>query len=99
MKSGTQAYAINYDLTNCDKEPIHLIRLVQPHACLLACKLPNFEIIQVSNNSDNIIGYTPEHLLASKLPQILDKATMGLIHDNLALEDDFKTINPIRSAF
>lgn len=32
----SRAYAIDYDLINCNKEPIHFIRLVQEHACLLA---------------------------------------------------------------
>lgn len=98
MDSGIKAYAVKYDLTNCDKEPIHLIRLVQAHACLLACKLPNLEIIQVSDNTDAIIGYTPEFLLGSNLPKILDKISMGLITDNLEMEEGFTTVNPIRAA-
>jgi len=97
MNSGTQAYAIKYDLTNCDAEPIHLIRLVQPHACLLACQLPTFEILQVSDNVEKLIGYSPEYLLQSSLSQILDQATMSLIEDNLEFEEGFRTVNPIRA--
>ena len=27
-----------FDLTNCDREPIHIPGSIQPHGCLLACE-------------------------------------------------------------
>lgn len=97
MDSGKNPYAVKYDLTNCDKEPIHIIRLVQSHACLIACNLSNYSILQVSDNTAAIIGYTPDDLLATTLDQVLDKVTLGLIKEGIT--NGFTTINPIRAAF
>jgi light-regulated signal transduction histidine kinase (bacteriophytochrome) len=59
------------DLTNCDREPIHVPGSIQPHGILLALESPNFKIIQVSNNTFNLIGWRPQELLEKYLGEIL----------------------------
>ena len=95
--SPLQAYSVSYDLSNCDKEPIHLIRLVQAHACLIACRKTDFKIIQVSDNSEAILGYTSTFLLNSNLDNVLPKAVFELIIKGIEDPEGFKFINPIRT--
>lgn len=35
------------DLTNCDREPIHIPGAIQPHGVLLACRGDAFTVVQV----------------------------------------------------
>ena len=51
------------DLTNCDREPIHIIRHVQPHGALLALSPDNLTIAQVSANSREFFGISAEDLI------------------------------------
>ena len=97
MDSGKNAYAIKYDLTNCDSEPIHLIRFVQSHACLLACRLPDLQIQQLSDNAESFIGHNVDHLLSSTLYEFFDTATISQIKEGLAAPDGFKGVNPIKA--
>lgn len=93
----TRAYSVKYDLSNCENEPIHLIRLIQAHACLIACDSSDFSIIQVSDNTEAIIGYLPDKLLKSSLSEILPQRILSIIKAELAKKGDFKQINPIRA--
>lgn len=44
------------DLTNCDREPIHIPGAIQPHGALLACRLPDLLIEQASDNLSEMLG-------------------------------------------
>jgi len=64
-KSTTSPYTVEYDLSNCDQEPIHLIRLIQSHACLLVIDLPSRQIVQLSSNISDFLGYSADHFLGT----------------------------------
>ncbi|MBD2501432.1 ATP-binding protein [Anabaena azotica] len=81
------------DLTNCDKEPIHIPGLIQPHGVLLVLQDPSLEIIQVSSNAEEMIGYTPEELLGKPLLELFDDEKIQKIQR--CLSEDFESINPI----
>lgn len=51
------------DLTNCERELIHLAGSVQPHGVLLALREPCLNIIQTSSNALVLLGVSPEALL------------------------------------
>lgn len=51
------------DATNCEKEPIHLPGSIQPHGVLLAVKEPELNIVQVSANTQPLLGLEPAALL------------------------------------
>ena len=51
------------DLTNCERELIHLAGSVQPHGVLLALREPCLTIIQTSSNALVLLGVSPEALL------------------------------------
>ncbi len=81
------------DLTNCDREPIHIPGLIQPHGVLLVLQDSTLEIVQVSSNTQEIIGREPQELLGKPLSDLLDGKQIKLIQHCLA--EDFESINPL----
>ncbi|MBN3927208.1 ATP-binding protein [Nostoc sp. NMS4] len=81
------------DLTNCDREPIHIPSLIQPHGILLVLQDPTLEILQVSSNTQKVIGRQPEELLGKSLSDLLNAKQINLIQQCLA--EDFESINPL----
>lgn len=55
------------DLTNCERELIHLAGSVQPHGVLLALREPHLDIVQASNNARGQLGVGAESLLNQPL--------------------------------
>ena len=55
------------DLTNCEREQIHLAGSIQPHGALLVVREPDLVIVQASANADAFLG-----LASSPLGQRLD---------------------------
>ena len=97
MDLDSKAYSIKYDLNNCENEPVHLIRLIQAHTCLIACNPIDFSIIQVSDNTEAIIGYLPNKLLQFSLLDILPKEIFDRIKEEIIKAGNFKQINPLRA--
>lgn len=84
---------VSIDLTNCDREPIHIPGLLQPHGVLLVLQ-SSLEIIQVSRNTEAVIGRQPEELLGKPLSDLLDQAQIQRIQQ--CLSEDFESVNPLR---
>lgn len=57
------------DLTNCDKEPIHIPGAIQNHGILFVLQEPQLEILQLSNKTFQILGIQHQKLLGKKLNQ------------------------------
>lgn len=55
------------DLTNCEREPIHIPGSIQPHGLLLALSMPAWTIVQVSANSEALLGMSPSQLLGTSI--------------------------------
>ena len=83
---------VTIDLTNCDREPIHIPGLIQPHGVLLVLQNPTLEIVQMSRNTEAVMGRQPEELLGKPLSDLLDAKQIKLIQQCLA--GDFERINP-----
>ncbi|MEH2123785.1 ATP-binding protein [Nostoc sp.] len=81
------------DLTNCDREPIHIPSLIQPHGVLLVLQDPTLEILQVSSNSQEVVGCQPDELLNKPLSDLLNVKQIKLIQQCLA--EDFESVNPL----
>ncbi|OWR32482.1 phytochrome Cph1 [Saccharibacillus sp. O23] len=65
------------DLTNCDKEPIHIPGMIQPNGVLLAARrTPTGKIVQCSRNSGALLGRTPEELLGIPLADLIGSEIM-----------------------
>jgi light-regulated signal transduction histidine kinase (bacteriophytochrome) len=65
------------DLTNCDREPIHLLGAIQPAGFLIAVST-DWIIARVSKNIRDLLGHGPEELIGSPL---LDYVPATLLHD------------------
>jgi len=55
------------NLTNCERELIHLAGAVQPHGALLVLSEPELRIVQVSGNAARLLGWEIEALLQRPL--------------------------------
>ncbi|HEY9708577.1 MAG TPA: GAF domain-containing protein, partial [Oculatellaceae cyanobacterium] len=94
MKQSNSLFPQTVDLTNCDKEPIHIPGLIQPHGILFVLQEPQLKIIQVSNNTFNALGIHPQEILENKLKDFLDLRLTQLIKEKLA--EGLETINPLK---
>ncbi len=82
------------DLTNCDREPIHIPGYIQPHGVLLALKEPELTILQCSNNTYSLFGIRPEHLLNQPLSNLLESEQINSLQDCLS-HKDLQLVNPL----
>ena len=83
------------DLTNCDREPIHIPGSIQPHGVLMALTLPDLTIVQISNNTQQHLGIAPQQLLQQDLGTILQQPQVEYLRSCFSLED-LGSINPIK---
>lgn len=79
MSYPQSAYPITYDLSNCDQEPLHLIRLLQNHACMLACERSTFKIIQASVNTEEFLGVPHPVIIGKTLYEVIPSSTVKRI--------------------
>ena len=82
------------NLTNCDREPIHIPGYIQPHGVLFVLKEPDLTIVRVSANTASWLGRAPADLLGQPVSEILNAAEIYAIHRCLA--GDFEYVNPLR---
>jgi two-component system, chemotaxis family, sensor kinase Cph1 len=59
--------SIASDITNCEKEPIHLTQFIQPHGVLFALDRSNYSILQVSENTPVFFRQSAEHLVGKNI--------------------------------
>lgn len=67
------------DLTNCDREPIHIPGEIQPYGVLIALSQPDWIITQISQNTDEHLGRSIETLLGKPLSVLLLDTQIQLI--------------------
>lgn len=70
------------DLSNCDREPIHLLGAIQPFGYLIATSM-DWLIRHVSDNIGDVTGRTPAELLGLSLEDILPGRTLHDIRGRL----------------
>lgn len=81
------------DLTNCDKEPIHIPGLIQPHGILFVLQEPQLKILQVSHNTFQTLGIHHQEIFGKNLSGFLDSQLVQLIEKKLT--EEFEIINPL----
>ncbi|MFS0722991.1 diguanylate cyclase domain-containing protein [Paenibacillus sp. 1P07SE] len=67
------------DLTNCDKEPIHIPGSIQPHGLLLAVTLDDYKVVQCSTNSEHMIGIGHQDILGMALSDLIEEPQIDSI--------------------
>jgi chemotaxis family two-component system sensor kinase Cph1 len=65
------------DVSNCEKEPIHIPGSIQAHGVLLSLREPQLEVMQVSANAAALFGIGPELLVGRLLEELLDAAAVA----------------------
>lgn len=65
------------DLTNCDREPIHLLGGVQGYGCLIATS-SDFMVNHVSANVETMLNIRPDDAIGGRL---IDLLPAGTVHD------------------
>ncbi len=70
------------DLTNCDKEPIHLLGAIQAFGCLVALSADWF-IVHVSENIADFAGQEPDDLLGHAANDIFSAEALHALRSRL----------------
>ncbi|WP_315791860.1 ATP-binding protein [Fischerella sp. JS2] len=87
-------FPFQVDLTNCDREPIHIPGCIQTHGVILALQEPDLTILQVSNNTIAFFGLHPEELINQPLSILLEPEQIEFLNDCLK-QEDIQIVNPI----
>lgn len=85
--------AQNVDLSNCDREAIHIPGAIQPHGILFAIEEAELRIVQVSNNTYPIIGIHPQELLEKPLSELISFEQINAIRE--CISQNFEFVNPL----
>ncbi|MFQ6551917.1 HWE histidine kinase domain-containing protein [Aestuariibius insulae] len=72
------------DLTNCDREPIHILGNVQPFGCLIAVSR-DWIVTHLSTNAKNMIGLDPEHVIGTPIADHLPKDVLHSLRSRLQI--------------
>jgi light-regulated signal transduction histidine kinase (bacteriophytochrome) len=72
-----ETYPESVDLSNCDREPIHIPGAVQPHGVLFAASLPGGEITHASESAGDLLGLAPDSLIGRPLRDALPQIPLG----------------------
>jgi light-regulated signal transduction histidine kinase (bacteriophytochrome) len=72
------------DLTNCDREPIHVLGTVQPFGFLIALTA-DWLVSRVSTNSAQFIGLTPDDMLGKPIHTLLDGDAIHAMRNRITL--------------
>ncbi|MFV8224338.1 ATP-binding protein [Christiangramia aquimixticola] len=67
IKSGSPK---SLDLSKCEKEPIHIIGVTQPHGAVIACDKDG-NITHASENTEAVLGYNAQSLLNQKISRLI----------------------------
>lgn len=73
----------NVDLTNCDREPIHVPGSIQPHGVLLTIAEPTLTVVQASTNTLALFGLEHGAVLGAPLDRLLDAPSLALFRKAL----------------
>lgn len=76
------------DLTNCDREPIHVPGSIQVHGCLLACDVELRQVRRHSQNAAELLGVDPAEINGRKLEEIVGDRAAHDLRNALARTSD-----------
>ncbi|MBL8266449.1 HWE histidine kinase domain-containing protein [Steroidobacter sp.] len=71
------------DLTNCDREPIHLLGAIQPFGFLLAVSTPDWFVQRVSNNVGEWLKVAPAEMLGRSLFNFMNAEAIHTLRNQL----------------
>src|SRR3954470_9735773 len=72
------------DLTNCDREPIHIPGSIQPHGCLLACDDSVGMVRRHSVNAGAMLGLGDAEINGRRLDELIGESAAHDIRNAVA---------------
>ncbi|WP_029618151.1 HWE histidine kinase domain-containing protein [Pseudorhizobium marinum] len=75
------------DLSNCDREPIHVPGSIQPHGCLIACDPSGTSVLRHSANAPAMLEI-PEDLNGQRLDEVLGGEVAHTLRNAIATSSD-----------
>ena len=75
------------NLTNCDREPIHIPGSIQPHGVLLVLD-DGGRVVQASRNTEEMLGVAARDLIGKPLESLLDSEGVAALERALTDESD-----------
>jgi len=83
------------DLTDCDREPIHIPGQIQPFGVLFVLAEPSLVVTQVSENVGDHLARGVEEVLGQPLATLLDPASVAAVKEALR-EESWHDLNPLQ---
>lgn len=85
----------NIELTDCDREPIHIPGTIQPYGVLFVLAEPSLTITQVSENIGEHLPFRVEEVLGCQLSTMMDPASVAEVQEALGGER-WHDMNPLQ---
>lgn len=83
------------DLSNCEREPIHVPGSIQPRGVLLAVSDPHHVVEQASENLEQLTGVPWQEALGRPLADVLGAAAAGEVIRSASAFGDLRERNPV----
>ncbi|MCZ2824415.1 MULTISPECIES: SpoIIE family protein phosphatase [unclassified Modestobacter] len=83
------------DLSNCEREPIHVPGSIQPRGVLLAVSEPDMVVRQVSRNLADVVGTAWDDALGRPLADVIGVGPAGAIARSASAFGDLRERNPV----
>ena len=83
------------DLTNCEREPIHVPGSIQPRGVLLAVSEPDMVVRQVSRNLADVVGTAWDDALGRSLAEVVGSGPATAIARSASAFGDLRERNPV----
>ena len=80
----SEAAGFQVDLTNCEREPIHVLGNIQPFGFLVAASA-DWMVARASANLADFIGVTPQDVLGQPLTALFTEKSLHAIRNRIAL--------------
>ncbi|WP_148863823.1 bifunctional diguanylate cyclase/phosphodiesterase [Marinobacter fonticola] len=71
------------DLSNCDREPIHIPGAIQSFGALIVVRLADFQVMQASANVEALMGRSIDQVLECQLHELIGKTNFMQLEQEL----------------
>jgi chemotaxis family two-component system sensor kinase Cph1 len=93
FEMGNLPHDVKVDLTNCEREPIHIPGQIRAHGVLLALGGDDLVVLQASDNTEVYLGIPTAGLLGKPLSALLTEENLGALKSSV--RDDHLEDNPL----
>ncbi|MCJ8210852.1 GAF domain-containing protein [Mucilaginibacter sp. RS28] len=76
----------NYDSEFCGSLPLHNINLIQPYGYLLVLQKEDFTVVQVSENTEELLNLPPADIINKSIERFLGKAQFETLKQKVATD-------------